>query len=92
MLWPIKVKDLADKSGLLRGEKVLVVDNTNGARVETYVILEERGSGVIRINGAAAHLIKAGDKVIVMGFELADEAPEVKNVLADESNRFVRYL
>lgn len=85
-------EDLVDKSGLRRGEKVLVVDNTNGARVETYIILEERGSRVIRINGAAAHLIKAGDGVIVMGFELADEAPEVKNVLVDESNSFVRYL
>jgi len=85
-------EELVDKAGLMRGEKVLVVDNTNGARVETYVILEERGSGTIRINGAAAHLVKSGDRVIVMGFELADEPVEVKNVLVDERNRFVGYL
>ena len=85
-------EELVDKAGLMRGEKVLVVDNTNGARVETYVILEERGSGTICINGAAAHLMKPGDRIIVMGFELADEPVEVKNVLVDERNRFVRYL
>ena len=85
-------EELVDRAGLMRGEKVLVVDNTNGARVETYVILEEKGSGNICINGAAAHLMKSGDRIIVMGFELADEPVEVKNVLVDERNRFMRYL
>ena len=85
-------EELVDRAGLMGGEKVLVVDNTNGARVETYVILEEKGSGAMRINGAAAHLMKSGDRIIVMGFELADEPVEVKNVLVDERNRFMRYL
>ena len=84
--------ELVEKAGLLAGEKVLIVDNTNGARVETYVILEEPGSGVICVRGAAARLIKGGDQVIVMGFELAAHPVEVKNVLVDQENRFVRYL
>jgi aspartate 1-decarboxylase len=85
-------EDLMEKSGLMAGEKVLVVDNTNGARVETYVIVGERGSGLIRMNGASAHLIKAGDEVIIMGFELSEEPIKPRNVLVDERNRFVRYL
>jgi len=85
-------EDLIEKAGLLPGEKVLVVDNANGARVETYVMVAKRGSGIIRINGAAAHLIKAGDEVIVMGFELARKAVKPQNVLVDQRNRFVRYL
>ena len=85
-------EELVDRAGLLPGEKVLVADSTNGARVETYVMLAGRGSGTVCINGAAAHLISRGDKVIVMGFELADAPPEVSKVLVDEKNRFVRYL
>ena len=65
-------EDLVDRVGLMIGEKVLVVSNTSGARLETYVIRGERGSGVICINGAAAHLIKKGEEVIVIGFELSD--------------------
>jgi len=84
--------DLVEKAGLMTGEKVLVVDMTNGARVETYVIEGERGSGEIGINGAAAHLIKTGDEVIVMGFELTDNQLEPKKILVDNKNRFVRYL
>src|SRR5271165_636014 len=53
-------QELIERVGLLPGEKVLVVSNTSGARLETYVIAGERGSGVICINGAAAHLIKKG--------------------------------
>ncbi len=85
-------QDLIDKTGLMIGEKVLVVDNTNGARVETYVIRGERGSGIICMNGAAAHLIKKGDQVIIMGYELSDTPIEPKRILVDEKNRFVEYL
>ena len=85
-------EELMEKTGLLPGEKVLVADITNAARVETYVILEQRGSGIIRMNGAAARVVKTGDQVIIMGFELAEEPIEAKNVLVDERNRFVRYL
>ena len=84
--------DLADKVGIKEGEKVLVVDNTNGARLETYVIPGERGSGVVGMNGASARLIKKGDEVIVMGFELSDGDVDEKSILVDGQNRFVRYL
>ena len=83
---------LIDKTGLMIGEKVLVVDNTNGARVETYVIGGERGSGIICMNGAAAHLIKKGDQIIIMGYELSDTPIDPKRILVDDENRFVRFL
>ncbi len=85
-------EDLIEMVGLLPGEKVLVVDNTNGARLDTYVIVGKRGSGVICMNGAAAHLIKKGDEIIIMGFELSDKPVDEKNILVDENNRFVRFL
>ncbi len=84
--------DLLQKVGLWPGEKVLVVSNTSGARLETYVIEGERGSGDICINGAAAHLIKAGEEIIIVGFELTDKPVEEKVILVDQNNRFVRYL
>ena len=85
-------EDLIDLVGLLPGEKVLVTSNTTGARLETYVIVGERGSGVICSNGAAAHLIKKGEEVIIMGFELADGPVTPKSILVDEQNRFLRWL
>lgn len=85
-------EDLIEKAGLMEGERVLVVDVTNGARLETYVIQGERHSGVICINGAAAHLIHRGDKVIIMGFELTDSPIKPLRVLVDAENRFERYL
>ena len=63
-------EDLMDASGILSGEKVSVVDNTNGARLETYVIPGKRGSGCICMNGAAAHLMHVGDTVIIMAYAL----------------------
>jgi aspartate 1-decarboxylase len=85
-------ENLIELAGLWPGEKVLVVSNTSGARLETYVIVGPRGSGVICMNGAAAHLISAGDEVIIMGFELADEPIEPTMILVDELNRFVQHL
>lgn len=64
-------EDLMDASGIVAGERVQVVDNTNGARLETYVIAGRRGSGCICINGAAAHLVKPGDTVIIMAYGMA---------------------
>ncbi len=84
--------NLIEKVGLWLHEKVLVVSNTSGARLETYVIPGERGSGTICINGAAAHLIKRGEEIIIMGFELTDKSLETKSVLVDDQNQFVRYL
>ncbi len=83
---------LLDRVGLWPGERVLVVSNTSGARLETYVIAGERGSGAICMNGAAAHLIKAGEQVIIMGFELSDTLVDAKAGLVDSQNRFVRFL
>jgi aspartate 1-decarboxylase len=85
-------EDLIELVGLMIGEKVLVVDNTNGARVETYVIRGERGSGIICMNGASAHLINPGDQVIIMGYELSDTPITPRSILVDEKNRFVRFL
>lgn len=60
--------DLLDAADILPGELVSIVDVTNGARLETYTIAGERGSGVIGINGAAAHLVNVGDLVIIMTY------------------------
>ena len=85
-------KALIEKVDIFPGEKVLVVDNTNGARLETYVIEEEENSGKVVIYGAASHLIKKGDEIIIMGFELTDKPIKSKSILVDENNKFVRYL
>ena len=83
---------LLEKAELLPGEKVLVVSNTSGSRLDTYTIKGDRDSGCICMNGAAAHLIKAGEEVIIIGFQLADSPIESKAILVDDENRFVRYL
>lgn len=83
---------LIERVGLWPGEKVLVVSNTSGARLETYVIAGERGSGDICMNGAAAHLIGAGEEIIIMGFELTDEPLHPKVILVDRENRWVADL
>jgi aspartate 1-decarboxylase len=85
-------EDLLEHTGIWPGEKVLVVSNTSGARLETYVIAGERGSGIMCINGAAAHLVQAGEEIIVMAFELSDKPINPRIVLVDRDNRFVRYL
>jgi aspartate 1-decarboxylase len=84
--------DLLDAVGLWPGEKVLVVSNTSGARLETYTIAGDRGSGDICVNGAAAHLIREGEEVIIMGFELTAEPIDPEVVLVDKQNRIVRRL
>lgn len=66
--------DLLDAADLLPGELVHIVDITNGARLETYTIEGERGSGVIGINGAAAHLVHPGDRVIIISYAQIDDA------------------
>lgn len=85
-------EDLVEKSGLMPGEKVLVVSNTSGQRLETYVMVGERCSGTICMNGAAAHLIKKGEEVIIMGFELSDKPLKSKQLIVDKGNKFVRYF
>ena len=83
---------LIERVGLWPGEKVLVVSNTSGARLETYVIAGERDSGVINMNGAAAHLIKRGEEIIIIGFELTERPIAPRQILVDGQNRFVRDL
>jgi len=85
---------LMDAADLLEGEQVVIVDITNGARIETYVIPGPRGSGVIGINGAAAHLVHPNDLVIIMSYAVLSDAearslkPRVVHV--DEQNRIVK--
>lgn len=85
-------RDLIEKVGLDIGEKVLVVSNSSGARLETYIIAGERGSGVIGMNGAAAHMIGVGEEIIVMGFELSPEPITPTRARVDADNRFLEYL
>jgi len=66
-------EDLLDAADLLPGEQVAIVDVTNGARLETYTIAGPRGSGVIGINGAAAHLVHPGDLVILIAYAQLDD-------------------
>ncbi len=61
-------EDLMDAAGILPGERVYIVNNNNGARLDTYAIRGERGSGVICLNGAAARLVQPGDIVIIMAY------------------------
>ena len=84
---------LMEAAGIYAGERVQVVDNTNGARLETYVIPGKRASGCICINGAAAHLVHVGDTVIIMAYGLVtpDEAKTFKPsvVFPGEGNKLV---
>lgn len=85
--------DLLDAAGLIENEQVTISDIDNGARLETYVIAGERGSGVIGINGSAARLVSPGDLIIIMAYglfdssEIAQHRPRVVHV--DEDNRIV---
>ncbi len=83
---------LLEAVDLWPGEKVLIVNQTTGVRLETYVIKGAAGSGAIEINGAAAHLVNPGEKVIIMGFELATKPIVPKVILLDEQNRIERFL
>jgi aspartate 1-decarboxylase len=85
-------RDLIERAGLWPGEKVLVVSNSSGQRLETYVIAGESGSGEICMNGAAALLIQTGEEIIIMGFELASEPITPTIILVDRKNNFTKYL
>ncbi|MDZ4682717.1 MAG: aspartate 1-decarboxylase [Saprospiraceae bacterium] len=86
-------EDLMDAANLIEGERVQIVNNNNGERFETYVIVGERGSGMICLNGAAARLVQVGDLVIIMGYAWMEfeEAKQFKPsvVFPDERNRLV---
>lgn len=86
--------DLLDAAGIVENEQVSIVDVTNGSRLVTYAIAGERGSGVIGINGAAAHLVSPGDLVILIAYGLLEDGearthrPVVVHV--DAANAIVR--
>ena len=87
-------EDLMDAAGILEYEKVQVADVNNGKRLETYVIAGEPGSGMICLNGAAAHYVEVGDKVIIMCYAQVDEreATQMKPrvVFVDDDNKASR--
>jgi aspartate 1-decarboxylase len=85
-------KILIEKAGFEPGEKVYVWDVTNGERLETYIIEGAKNSGTICMNGAAAHKIRTGHKVIIAGFELTERPIKPTIVLVKENNQFDTYL
>jgi aspartate 1-decarboxylase len=89
-------QDLMEAAGLVEGEFVLVADLANGTRHETYVIPGQRGSGEVCVNGAAARLVHAGDKIIIMShaYVTVEQAGQFKPrvVLVDDKNKIVRGL
>ena len=86
-------RELMDAADLLAGERVQVVDNDNGNRLETYVIEGERGSGVIGLNGAAARLVYPGDTVIIISYAELEDAEARQHdptvVFVGDGNRVV---
>ena len=89
-------EEILEKVDILPNEKVQVVNNNNGARLETYVIPGERGSGVICLNGAAARKVQPGDQVIIMSYVMLEEEEARKHqpkiAIMDENNRIVELI
>lgn len=89
-------EDLLDAVGMTANEKVQIVNNNNGARLETYIIPGKRGSGVICLNGAAARLVQEGDIVIIISYALVPEdkvlTHKPKVAIMDENNRIKELL
>lgn len=87
-------QDLMEAADILANEKVQIVNNNNGARLETYVIPGERGSGTICLNGAAARLVQVGDIVIIISYALMDREEarthEPRLVFPDDHNRLIK--
>lgn len=87
-------EELMEAANILEGEKVQIVNNNNGERIETYTIRGERGSGVICLNGAAARRVQVGDIVIIISYALLtpEEAKTFRPVaiFPDENNRLVK--
>lgn len=87
-------EDLLEAANIMEGEKVQIVNNNNGERIETYTIRGERGSGVICLNGAAARRVQVGDIVIIISYAqmTPEEAKSFKPiaVFPDENNRLIK--
>jgi len=86
-------QDLMDAADIIANERVQIVNNNNGARLETYVIPGERGTGTICLNGAAARLVQVGDIVIIISYAFMEreEAKEYKPLLVfpDHNNKLI---
>ena len=80
-------QELMESVGLWPGEKVLVASVDTGQRLETYTLKGDSGSGVICLNGAAAKLIKKGEIVIIIGFEITDKPVRSKTVIVNSDNK-----
>ncbi|QRL09579.1 aspartate 1-decarboxylase [Bacillus velezensis] len=89
-------EDLLDAVGMLANEKVQIVNNNNGARLETYIIPGKRGSGVICLNGAAARLVQEGDKVIIISYQMMSDqeakSHQPKVAVLDHQNKIEQML
>jgi aspartate 1-decarboxylase len=85
-------KDLIEKANLVPGELVHVWNVNNGQRFETYVMEGARKSGIICVNGAAAHRVEVGHKVIITAFLLTDESVEPQMILVDDQNRYTIHI
>lgn len=87
-------EDLMDEADIIANEKVQIVNNNNGARLETYVIPGKRGTGTICLNGAAARLVQVGDIVIIISYALMDreeaKAHKPRLVFPDDNNRLIK--
>ncbi|MCY8203274.1 MULTISPECIES: aspartate 1-decarboxylase [unclassified Bacillus (in: firmicutes)] len=89
-------EDLLDAVGMLPNEKVQIVNNNNGARLETYIIPGKRGSGIICLNGAAARLVQEGDKVIIISYKMMSDqeaaSHEPKVAVLNDQNKIEQML
>jgi aspartate 1-decarboxylase len=89
-------EDLIDWVDMLPNEKVQIVNNNNGARLETYIIPGPRGSGVVCLNGAAARLVQPGDTVIIICYAMMSDEEAKKHqprvAILDENNKIVHSL
>lgn len=89
-------EDIIDAVGILPNEKVAIVNNNNGARLETYVIAGERGSGVICLNGAAARLVQPDDIIIIISYVMVAEERlrdhQTKIAIMNENNQIIELI
>ncbi len=87
-------EELMEQAGIYEYEKVQIADVDNGSRFETYVIAGERGSGMICLNGAAAHMVSIGDKIIIMAYAMMTpeelEANPPRVLFVDDNNHITR--
>lgn len=84
--------DLMEAAGLIEGERVLVTSASKGGRLETYVQKGEKGTGKIIMNGGAAHIIKAGERITIMSFALSETPIKAQKIVCDEHNTILRRI